>query len=51
MMLFTEYLIIVSPFLDVVTVFTEVAEQQLLLAQTPGDLTQNEHNIGLKYFD
>lgn len=33
-----QYLVILSSFLNIVTIFTEVTEQQLLFAQTPDDL-------------
>lgn len=35
-----KYLVVLGPILDVVTVLTEITEEQLLLTQTPLDLTQ-----------
>lgn len=37
----SQYLVILCPLLDIIAVLTEFTEQQLLLTQTPIDLTQN----------
>lgn len=35
-----KYLVVLGPILNVVTVLTEITEEQLLFTQTPLDLTQ-----------